>query len=274
MSVRMQDWMMQGLGSLRYEPTERRVRVMVGDRQVVDTTRAALVWEPRRVVPSYAVPVSDLRADLVASSAPATVVPDGLLHPGIPFGAHSSAGEPADVLVGDRRLSGAGFRPYDADLAEHVMLDFTSFDAWFEEDVLLVAHPREPYHWVELLPSSRRVRFELDGVVLAESDRPTFVFETSLPTRYYLPREDVRVELAPSTRRTSCAYKGEASYYSVPGHADLAWTYPEPLAGMERLAGLIAFLDDHLDVFVDDRPRERPRTAVSAALLDELGVAP
>lgn len=271
MSTMMWNRMFEGLALLRYEPTEMRIRVRSGDLEIVDTTRALLVWEPRRVAPSYAVPVADLRADLAASSMVPAPAPDGILHPGIPFTAHSSAGEVVDLLVGDARLTGAGFRPQDADLEGYVVLDFDAFDSWFEEDERLVSHPREPYHRVAIRQSSRVVRIELDGVVLAESTRPTLVFETGLPMRFYLPRQDVLAGLAPNDRRTACPYKGEASYFSVNGQADLAWSYPEPISGMAELAGLIAFFDDHLDVLLDDQRRDPPRTAFSKAILEEAG---
>jgi uncharacterized protein (DUF427 family) len=232
-----------------------------------------LVWEPRRVVPSYAVPVAELRANLTASSAEPVAVPEGILHPGIPFTAHSCPGEVVDVLVGEVRLAGAGFRPDDPDLAAYVVLDFTAFE-WLEEDERLVSHAREPYHRVAVRQSSRKLRIELDGVVLAESTRPTLVAETSLPLRFYLPREDVVADLTPSELRTSCAYKGEAHYFSVGDRADLAWSYPEPLKEATELTGLIAFWDDTLDVFLDDQRREPPRTAISELILDEFGVEP
>lgn len=267
----MRDLMVRELPQLRYEPIEMRIRARSGDVQIVDTTRAALVWEPRRVVASFAVPVADLGVGLASSPEQPAPVPDGILHPGIPFSAHSCAGEPVDLLVGDSRLTGAGFRPADPDLAEYVVLDFNAFDSWFEEEERLVAHPRDPYHRVDVRPSSRRVRIELDGVVLADSARPTLVFETSLPTRYYLPRADVVADLTPSDRRSACAYKGQASYFSIAGQADLAWSYPQPLHEAAGLAGLIAFFDDELDVFIDDRLRDKPRSALAELLLHEFG---
>lgn len=272
MSTKLQDRWSESLELLRYEPTQMRVRVGSGGHELADTTRAVLVWEPHRVVPSYAVPVAELRAELTASSAGAVPVPDGILHPGIPFAAHSCPGEAVDVVVDDVRLAGAGFRPDDPDLAEYVVLDFNAFDSWFEEDERLVAHPREPYHAVAIRQSSRQVRIELDGVVLAESSRPTLVFETSLPMRFYLPREDIVAELAPSELRTACAYKGRAVYYSVGGRPDLAWSYPEPLKEAAELAGLIALWDDNLDVFIDGKPRNRQRDAVADSMLDEFGI--
>ncbi len=253
---------------LRYEPTEMRVRVSDGGALVADTTRAVLVWEPRRIVPSYAVPVADLIAGLTASTVPSVPAPERILDPGTPFAAHSCPGEAVDLVVGERRFAGAGFRPEDAELAEYVVLDFRAFDEWLGEDERLMAHPRDPYHRVDVRPSSRTVRIEADGVLLAESNRPVLVFETNLPTRYYLPREDVVAGLTPTDRTTECAYKGRASYFSTLGYTDLAWTYPTPLDGATALAGLIAFLDEKLDVFVDGQPRTPP-SAIGAGLFDD-----
>lgn len=265
----MRDLWADGLGLLRHEQTEMRLRAGSGGRVLVDTSRPALVWEPRRVVPSYAVPVADLGAELTASSAPPVPTPDGILHPGIPFSAHSCAGQVVDV----DGLVGAGFRPDDPELAEYVVLDFKALDEWYEEDERLVAHPREPYHTVAVRPSSRTVRVEFNGALLAESNRPTLVFETTLPTRFYLPSEDFVAELLPSDRRSACAYKGHATYYSVEGAPNLMWSYLEPLKEVRGLAGLVSFYDDMLDVYVDGKLRDRPRGPIAAALRQESGIS-
>jgi len=265
----MGDLWADGLRLLRYEPTEMRLRASSGGRELVDTDRAVLVWEPRRVVASYAVPVAELRAELTEPSVQPVPAPEGLLHPGIPFAAHSCPGQVVDVAG----LAGAGYQPDDAELAEYVVLDFKAIDEWYEEDERLVSHPRDPYHRVATRPSSRTVRVELDGVLLAESSRPTFVFETSLPTRFYLPREDVVAELLPSERRSACAYKGHATYYSTEGATDLFWSYLEPLKEVRDLAGLVSFFDDVLDVYVDDKLRDRPGGPVAESLRQEFDIA-
>jgi uncharacterized protein (DUF427 family) len=244
---------------LRYEPTERRVRA----DDVVDTTRALLVWEPRRIVPSYAVPVDDLRAE-VAPGGEAAADVEGILHPGIPFAVHTAPGEP--VLVGGR----AGFR-LDG-LPGYVVLDFAAFGAWFEEDEQVFGHPRDPFHRVDVRRSSRPLRIELDGVVLAETTNTRMLFETNLPTRFYIPREDVAVALRPSARRSYCPYKGQASYWSSDAAADIAWSYEDPLPELAVIKGLVAFWDERVDATLDGRLRSRPGGAVAAALADEFGV--
>jgi uncharacterized protein (DUF427 family) len=186
-----------------------------------------------------------------------------VLDPSIPFEVHTADGEAVEVRSPDGSSGGAGFRPRDPDLAEHVVLDFAAFD-WYEEDEPVVSHPRDPFHRIDVLRSSRQVRLELDGHVLAESDRARWLFETTLPVRFYLPREDVRVELQPSPTRTWCAYKGEASYWSpVLGRAlvpDLGWTYQAPLHDASDVQGLLAFFNERVDVVLDGQRQERPVT--------------
>ena len=267
MSTRMRDLLAAARAQLRYEPIERRVRAQLGADVVVDSTRALLVWEPRRVVPSYAVPVEDIRAEL--SGAPAEhAEAAGVLHPGIPFAVHTAAGEP--VSIGDR--VGAGFRLADPDLAGHVVLDFAAFDEFYEEDERVAGHPRDPFHRVDVRRSARPVRIEAEGEVVAETTHARMLFETNLPTRFYLPREDVRVELDPSAARTYCPYKGQASYWSWGAHEDLAWSYEAPLPDAVAIKGLVAFWDDRVDVLVDGRRRERPGGPIAEALRDEFGV--
>jgi uncharacterized protein (DUF427 family) len=267
----MQDHLARARGELRHEPIERRVRARLGADAAVDSTRAMLVWEPRRVVPSYAVPAEDIVAEL----SPAPAAPgeaQGVLHPGIPFAVHTALGE--SVSVGDR--VGAGYRLADADLAGYVVLDFTAFDAWLEEDEPVAGHPRDPFHRVAVRRSARPVRIEVDGEVVAETTDARLLFETQLPTRFYLPRDDVRVELLPSERRSYCPYKGHASYWTVDAggrrREDLGWSYEQPLPDIVAIAGLVAFWDERVDGIFDGERRSRPGGPIAAALRDEFGV--
>jgi uncharacterized protein (DUF427 family) len=276
MSTKIRSLLASGFGQVRYEPTSKRIRAVLGGVTVLDSTRAVLVWEPRRIVPSYAVPVDDVRGDLIpAAAAPADVtdevgfrMPDvssrPVLDPSIPFTAHTADGQVVDVRAGGQSRPAAGFCLADADLAGYVILEFGAFDAWYEEDELNVAHPRDPFHRIDVLPSSRQVRLEHDGQVLAESTRPTLLFETMLPARYYLPREDIGAELIPSSTRTFCAYKGRASYWSAAagGHrlTDIAWTYENPRHDAAQVRGLIAFFDERIDVILDGERLTRPIT--------------
>jgi uncharacterized protein (DUF427 family) len=271
MAVRVREALLAPLTELRYEPTEKRVRAELGGQTVADTTGALLVWEPRRIVPAYAVPLRDVHADLrPAPPAPDALSPEATIadRPVLGVGAfavHTTPGEAMELGVDGRPDRAAAFRPADPDLHDHVVLNFDGLDAWYEEDEQIVGHPRDPFHRVDIRRSSRAVRIELDGDVLAESARPTLLFETNLPVRFYLPPKDVRGDLLRrSPKRTVCAYKGEASYWSADlGDRlvdDVLWSYEDPLPDAAAIAGLVAFFDEHVDVIVDGERRERPRT--------------
>jgi uncharacterized protein (DUF427 family) len=274
MGTRVRDLLSSGIGGLRYEPLPRRLRGAVGGTTVVDSTRAVLVWEPRRILPVYAVPAGDLRAE-VRPGEPLPPVGDDvgvpmpdlsdlrLLAPPVPFTAHTAEGRPVDLEIDGALRSGVAFQLVDPQLDGYVVLDFAAFD-WREEDEPVVVHPKDPFHRIEVLAGSRPVRIELEGQVLAESDRPTLLFETLLPVRYYLPRDDVQVDLVPSPTRTACPYKGVASYFSpvVGGRPlpDLVWTYPDPLPESTRIRDLVCFYTERLDVVLDGEKQARPMT--------------
>jgi uncharacterized protein (DUF427 family) len=261
------------LGELRYQPTGKRITAIGADGQIVARSdRAALVKEPRRVVDEYAIPRRDFRATVqpTPADAPAREKPwfdpaDEVYPPG-GFRWHTAPGSEVDVAG----VTAVGFALDDADLDDYVLLDFAAFD-WLEEDEPVIGHPRSPYHRVDVRRSTRHVRIERDGVLLADSDRPALAFETSLPVRYYLPTQDVRMErLTATATRTICAYKGVASYWAVQldgdGEgdgarvADLAWGYLDPLPDARELAGLVCFYDEKVDVWVDGERQERPLT--------------
>lgn len=226
------------------EPTAKRIRAVLEGDLVLDSTDVLLVWEHPRY-PQYYVPRDHVAAELV------------------PNGTHDEA--PGDFGVADcydvvtargrRAERGAWAYPDHPEVGGYVRFTWDPMD-WFEEDELVFVHPRSPYTRVDALRSSRDVRIEVDGVTVAHSVRPTLLFETGLPTRYYLPPTDVRLDLLrASDRRTHCPYKGEARYYSVAVdgsvHHDLVWYYTAPLRESAPIAGMLAFHDERLDLYVD-----------------------
>jgi uncharacterized protein (DUF427 family) len=271
MGTRLRDVLMGELEALRYEPTDKRIRATLGDRTVIDSTRALLVWEPKRVVPTYAVPLDDVDAEIAPAPATDPMDPEAIdapvlgdrpvLDPTIPFDVHTSDGERLTIRARDDGREAAAFRPADPALDGFVIVDFDGFDAWYEEEERNFAHPRDPFHRIDIVHSSRHVRVEVDGTTLAESDRPCLLFEPPLPVRYYLHRDDVRTDLLrPSDTRTACAYKGHASYYSIDGADDVAWTYLQPLREASEVTGHIAFFNERVDIVVDGERLERPIT--------------
>ena len=133
----------------------------------------------------------------------------------------------------------------------HVILlndDDHSYDYVIRMLQQLFGHPRDPYSRIDVYKTTRHVRVLLDGELLADTRRAQALFETGLPTRYYIPREDVVAEVEPSDRHTTCPYKGVASYYTVGGNKDIAWYYPDPLPGVEPIKDLVAFWNERAEI--------------------------
>ncbi len=150
------------------------------------------------------------------------------------------------------------------DIKGYVALDWNSMDGWYEEDEEIIKHARNPYNRVDALRSSRHIRVEIDGQVVAESTSPVALFETGFPTRYYLPALDVRLDLLTPTNSDSiCPYKGVARYWSVGEHEDIVWSYPSPLPESQPVQGLYCFYNEKVDLYVDGELVERPVTMFS-----------
>ncbi len=164
----------------------------------------------------------------------------------------------ADVADQSHDTSGIG------DIEGYVALQWADLDAWFEEDEEVFVHPRSPYVRVDALRSSRTVRVEVDGQVVAESSSPVVLFETGLPARYYLPALDVRRDLlTPTDLATSCPYKGTARYWSVGEHDNIVWSYPSPLPESRPVQGLMCFYNEKVDMYLDGELVEKPVTPFS-----------
>lgn len=239
-------------GRVRVERSHKRVRVFLGGALVADSVAPLLVWESP-YYPAYYLPAADVFAKLEP----------------IRETKHSaSRGDAAvfDVVSGTTVAPGAARIIADSPLADvsgTVRLQWDAMDEWFEEDEPVYTHPRDPYTRVDILASSRHVRVEVDGVTVAETRKPTILFETHLPPRYYMPVVDVRAELLrPSATVTHCPYKGAATYWSleVNGslHDDLVWCYRTPLPESAKIAGLACLYNERVDLYVDGELQERP----------------
>jgi uncharacterized protein (DUF427 family) len=232
-------------GRVRVERGAKRVRTYLAGELVADTMHPLLVWE-KPYYPTYYFPATDVRGELLRAESEI---------------AHSpSRGDAAvfTVAAGGSTRAGAAqhYResPFET-LRGTIRLDWDSMDAWFEEDEQVFTHPRDPYTRVDILPSSRHVRVEVDGMTVAETTKPTLLFETGLPVRYYLPKTHVRMDLLTANDSIShCPYKGEAEYWSLEHddlRADIAWSYRTPLPESQKIAGLISFYTDKVNLYVD-----------------------
>jgi uncharacterized protein (DUF427 family) len=263
MSVQMTSVLAKAMRELRQHPVPVRVRAERDGTPVVDSLAARLVWEPRRIVSAYAVPVADISGTLVA---PQEVAPDvrslpPALSPQHGFAVHSTNGTAYDIETADGTLPGAAFVVDDPDLEGYALLDWSAFSRWYEEGEEVRGHPREPFHSIRCLPSDRHVVVEVDGQVVVDTTRAVLLTETMLPPRYYVPREDVRMDLlTPSDSHTICAYKGEASYFSLGDTADLVWTYEDPRHEAAPVRDLLCFYAEHTDYVVDGERLPRPVT--------------
>jgi uncharacterized protein (DUF427 family) len=186
-------------GQVRVEPGRKRVRAYLGGVVVADSIAPLLVWEVP-YYPTYYFPEGDVRAELVA---------DGGVDLHYPSRGDAKT---LSVLTAGSRAVGAAARYEDSPIDElrgTIRLQWDAMEAWFEEDEQVYTHPRDPYTRVDILASSRNVRVLLDGLVLADSRSPRLLFETGLPTRHYLPRTHVRMDLLErSSTVTHCRTRG------------------------------------------------------------------
>jgi uncharacterized protein (DUF427 family) len=224
-----------GLPTPYVEPSPRWVRVRAGDEWVADSRRTLLLaWYGPAMLPTYCFPADDVRTDLLAALGDAAVQLRDLPEP-------LSAADGTWTFSWDGRVQ------------------------WFEEAMEVFVHAKDPTKRVDVIPSERHIRVEIAGEPVAESRRPHALFETTLPTRWYLPADDVRWDLLePSDTVTMCPYKGTARYWSVRAggrlHPDVVWSYPDPIPECPRIAGLICFYNEKVDLTVDGVPEERPQT--------------
>ncbi len=252
--------------ALYLEPTPKRVRVVVAGEVVADSRRAMMLHESGHQ-PIYYFPPGDVRSELLEASDRHTRCPK------------KGSASYHTIRVGEHVVdAGAWYYP-DPIPGAPAIKDLIAFywnrmDHWYEEDEEVFVHPRDPYHRVDVVRSDRHVRILHDGELLAESRGATALFESNLPPRWYMPREDVIAELEPTDTVTRCPYKGQASYYSVklPGGEqgkDLVWCYEEPIAEAVRIKGLLCFFNERIDLELDGELQQRPESPWSRGVRSE-----
>jgi uncharacterized protein (DUF427 family) len=238
--------------ALYLEPTPKRLRVEVGGVTIADSRRAMMLHESGQQ-PIYYFPPHDVRADVLEDSDRRTHCP--------------KKGDASYYTIragGEVIKDGAWYYPDPLPgappIKDLIAFYFNRMGRWSEEGEQIGVHPRDPYHRVDVLATDRHIRISLDGTLLAETDRALGLFESNLPTRWYLPIEDVRTELEPSDTVTRCPYKGTASYYSVKleGGKDLVWYYEQPLDEVGRIKGLACFFNEKVDIELDGELQQRP----------------
>jgi uncharacterized protein (DUF427 family) len=245
-------------GQIRWEKSNKRVRVYLGGEVVADSRKPLLVWE-KPYFPTYFFPREDVRTDQLVESDETSQSPN--------------MGEATVYTVkgGDTEAPAAAYSYLDGPAEEwgaYVAFNWRKMDHWFEEDEEVYVHPRDPNTRVDILRSSRHVEIMIDGLKVADSHSPVLLLETGLPVRYYLPKTDVRMELLKKTEsHTECPYKGVAEYWSVSingsEYPDYVWSYPFPTLESAKIAGLMCFYNEKVDIIVDGKLEERPQSPFS-----------
>lgn len=225
----------------------QRIRGEAGGVTVVDSSSVMMIHETG-LLPRWYFPTADVSTDLLEPSGTTSHCP------------FKGDARYWHVRVGTRLVEDA-FWEYPRPLAgaagiEGLLSPYTEkFDKWWDEDEVVVGHPRDPFHRVDARRSSRHVTVSAAGEVIAETDHAVSVNETGLPTRWYVPLGDVRAEVLERSQTTTlCPYKGVASYWSirVPGRifTDAAWTYSDPLLEAVPTRGCVSFLADGVTIDV------------------------
>ena len=236
---------------LYWDPSPKRVRAVFAGEAVADSRQAKLLHETG-LAPVWYFPLHDIRTDFLVPSE---------RHTTCPFKGEATYWS---ITVGARTAENAvwGYpEPLESALvlAGHVAFYGDAVDAWFEEDDQVSRFPRDPYQRIDVRQSSQHVRVRVGDVVVAESTRPRLLFETGERAQYYLPEEDLRLDLLPPSSTTSeCPYRGVASYRSFVRPSgqqleDVAWTYADPLTDGLPVAGHWCFIGDGIETEVDGK---------------------
>lgn len=242
---------------LYWEDWPRRMRAVVAGETVLDSRRGKALHETG-LLPVHYFPIEDLCQELLEPSDHRTTCP---------FKGEASYWS---VRAGGTFVENAVWSypdPIDGapPLAGYAALYFDRMDSWFEEDQEVYAHPRDPYHRVDVRAASRHVVVRHGDAVVAESERPQLLFETGLPVRYYLPAGDVRTALLKKSDTVSqCPYKGEGQHWHLAADgaegedgadsseiSDVAWSLPRALPEAVEADGHFCFYPDKVTVEVD-----------------------
>jgi uncharacterized protein (DUF427 family) len=221
------------------EPLRRRLRAELGDRTVVQSDDAVLLFEPGRYPVAY-FPLADFA--------------DGALRPSDHRSEHRDLGETAwFMVVGDARQAARGAWQHVA-LPDHaailegkVALAWRAMDGFYEEDDRILGHAADPYHRIDIRRTSRHLVVRAGDRLVADTSSPLVLYESGFAPRWYVPRSDVFADL-----QTFCPYKGVAAYYDIDGIRHAAWSYRAPFAEMTAIGDLVSFEPDKVEVALDD----------------------
>lgn len=240
--------------AVNLEPTARWVRVKMDGETIADSKNALLFLDWNINFPTYFFPQRDINMDLLQSSVLSASLKENFLHWSVQSG----------DMIADNAAWGFSQPPQGMEaLQDYITFRWEKPISWFVEEEEMFVHARDPHKRIDVLASSRHIEVKVEGETIADTRRPHLLFETFLPTRYYIPQEDVRMDLLQESTTTSgCAYKGFANYYSVKGKnqlvEDIVWTYPNPNPEYFKIEGLLCFYNEKVDIYVDGELESRP----------------
>lgn len=239
---------------VKVENTNRWIRVKFNQEIIASSKNVKLLIDyPGGIGVAYFFPIADVKMDFLK-----------------PYDKNTGKYKLWDVQVGEKMSTRSAYMYNDPsedrqDLTGYISFKWREMDNWYEEEEEIVGHPRDPYHRVDTIESSRHVKIVIEGITIAETTRPHLLFETHLPTRYYIPKEDINMDYLKSSDLSSiCPYKGSASYWNINVNGKTfknhVWSYLDPLSEIPKIKGLLAFYDEKLDVFVDGELQIKPKT--------------
>ncbi|MBJ6359916.1 DUF427 domain-containing protein [Paenibacillus sp. GCM10012307] len=253
MSQTDRQWPLQDGGYAAISP--KSIRVQIAGVTVAESKQVLVVAEARKL-PVYYFPRSDVRTDILIASTDREQ--------------HGDKGEATffSLQIDGRTVERAAWAYADPQGEGSFLKGYISFvwkqiEVWHEDEERIAAHPHNPYLRFKAVPSTSHIQVYIGGELVANSRRPVIVSEAGLPDRYYLPKEDVRMDLLePSDSASRCQYKGSAAYWSAQiggkTYSDVVWSYPEALPEVHEISGLLCFYNEIVDALYIDGEQWSP----------------
>jgi len=230
----------------QHQTQGKRIRVLFNGAYIADSIATELVWE-HKWYPHVYIPSKDVQTKYLSEPDQQKDAPPAV---------NEFAKSKVLKLTVDGKSTDQVTQVVEGPLKDYIRFQFDAMDTWFEEDTPIYVHPKDPYKRVDVLPSTRHIEVKIDGVTVADTHVPTLLFETLLPTRYYIPKTALKWEyVEESNTITKCPYKGEANYYSVnvngKKHEDVIWWYKYPASESLGIIGLACFYNSKVDIYID-----------------------
>jgi len=233
-------------------PTPKRIRAIFNGEVIADSTNVLILRETRHA-PVYYFPKSDIHMERLRNSEHGTTC--------------SIKGKASywHITSNDKVIENAAWS-YETPvagaekIAGYTAFYFNMMDHWYEDDEEIFVHPKDPFVRIDVRKSKQPIRVVIGGETVAETTQARLLYETGSVTRYYIPKEDIRMDLLESTDlNTSCPYKGTCDYWNVKikdvEFENVVWSYPHPHPEASGIENLLCFYNEKVDeILVEDKP--------------------